>query len=328
MGEKLLDVKNLKTYFFTDEGIAKAVDDISFDINYGETVGLVGESGCGKSVTSLSIMRLLKAHTLEGQILLEGGDLMKMSNAQLAKLRGKDIGMIFQDPMTSLDPVFTIGYQMRETILKHHKMTKAEANELAVSLFTQVGIPDPEATLRRYPHELSGGQRQRVMIAMAMTCDTKLLIADEPTTALDVTIQAQILNLMRKIKEEKGNSILIITHDLGVVAELCDRVIVMYCGKIVESGNVRQIFNDPQHPYTKALLASIPSLELEQDRLSTIHGVVPSITALPTGCRFHPRCEMACDVCKSEYPEMKEVADGHFAACHFAGTLAGGTQNE
>lgn len=318
MAEKLLQVKDLKTYFFTDEGIAKAVDGISFDINYGETVGLVGESGCGKSVTSLSIMRLLKAHKFEGEILLEDQDLMKASNAQLSKLRGKDIGMIFQDPMTSLDPVFTIGFQMRETILKHHDMTKQEADQLAISLFEQVGIPDPAATLKRYPHELSGGQRQRVMIAMAMTCDTKLLIADEPTTALDVTIQAQILKLMRKIKEEKGNSILLITHDLGVVAELCDRVIVMYCGKIVESGTVRQIFYNPLHQYTKALLASIPSIDGNQDRLSTIKGVVPSITALPTGCRFHPRCEAVCEKCSQDYPEMIEAEPGHFVACHLA----------
>lgn len=316
MAEKLLQVKDLKTYFFTDEGVAKAVDGISFDINCGETVGLVGESGCGKSVTSLSIMRLLKAYRFEGEILLEDQDLMKASNAQLSKLRGKDIGMIFQDPMTSLDPVFTIEFQMRETILKHHNMTREEAHQLAVSLFEQVGIPDPEATLKRYPHELSGGQRQRVMIAMAMTCDTKLLIADEPTTALDVTIQAQILKLMRKIKEEKGNSILLITHDLGVVAELCDRVIVMYCGKIVESGTVRQIFYNPLHQYTKALLSSIPSIDGNQDRLSTIKGVVPSITALPTGCRFHPRCEAVCEKCSQEYPEMIEAEPGHFVACH------------
>lgn len=318
MEHALLEVRDLRTYFFTDEGIAKAVDGVSFEIGRGETVGLVGESGCGKSVTSLSIMRLIKAHQMGGEILLDGEDLLKMPDSKLNKLRGKDIGMIFQDPMTSLDPVFTCGFQMRETIRRHQKISKAEADKLAISLLEQVGIPDPIATMKRYPHELSGGQRQRVMIAMAMTCNTKLLIADEPTTALDMTIQAQILNLMRKIKEEKHNSILIITHDLGVVAELCDRVIVMYCGKIVESGTVRQIFHNPQHQYTKALLASIPSLEKESTRLSTIHGVVPSITALPDGCRFHPRCDKACNICRQQHPEMREIEPGHKTACYLA----------
>ena len=314
--QNVLEVKNLKTYFFTDEGIAKAVDDISFEIGAGETVGLVGESGCGKSVTSLSVMRLLKAHTMEGQILLEGKDLNKMSERELAKTRGRDISMIFQDPMTSLDPCFTCGYQMRETILQHHKISREEADNMALELLKSVGIPDPKATLRRYPHELSGGQRQRIMIAMAMTCNTKLLIADEPTTALDMTIQAQILNLMRDIRKEHNTAILMITHDLGVVAELCDRVIVMYCGKIVESGTVRQIFHNPLHPYTRDLLASLPSLDKKQDRLNTIHGVVPSITALPTGCRYHPRCTVLCDACSREYPKMIEVEPGHKVCCH------------
>ena len=314
--QNVLEVKNLKTYFFTDEGIAKAVDDISFEIGAGETVGLVGESGCGKSVTSLSVMRLLKAHTMEGQILLEGKDLNNMSERELSKTRGKDISMIFQDPMTSLDPCFTCGYQMRETILQHHKISREEADNMALELLKSVGIPDPKATLRRYPHELSGGQRQRIMIAMAMTCNTKLLIADEPTTALDMTIQAQILNLMRDIRKEHNTAILMITHDLGVVAELCDRVIVMYCGKIVESGTVRQIFHSPMHPYTRDLLASLPSLDVKQDRLNTISGVVPSITALPTGCRYHPRCSVLCEVCSREYPEMIEVEPGHKVCCH------------
>ncbi len=314
--QNVLEVKNLKTYFFTDEGIAKAVDDISFEIGAGETVGLVGESGCGKSVTSLSVMRLLKAHTMEGQILLEGKDLNNMSERELSKTRGKDISMIFQDPMTSLDPCFTCGYQMRETILQHHKISREEADNMALELLKSVGIPDPKATLRRYPHELSGGQRQRIMIAMAMTCNTKLLIADEPTTALDMTIQAQILNLMRDIRKEHNTAILMITHDLGVVAELCDRVIVMYCGKIVESGTVRQIFHSPMHPYTRDLLASLPSLDVKQDRLNTISGVVPSITALPTGCRYHPRCSVLCEACSREYPEMIEVEPGHKVCCH------------
>ena len=314
--QNVLEVKNLKTYFFTDEGIAKAVDDISFEIGAGETVGLVGESGCGKSVTSLSVMRLLKTHTMEGQILLEGKDLNNMSERELSKTRGKDISMIFQDPMTSLDPCFTCGYQMRETILQHHKISREEADNMALELLKSVGIPDPKATLRRYPHELSGGQRQRIMIAMAMTCNTKLLIADEPTTALDMTIQAQILNLMRDIRKEHNTAILMITHDLGVVAELCDRVIVMYCGKIVESGTVRQIFHSPMHPYTRDLLASLPSLDVKQDRLNTISGVVPSITALPTGCRYHPRCSVLCEACSREYPEMIEVEPGHKVCCH------------
>lgn len=312
---RLLEVSNLKTQFKTDEGIARAVDGISFHIDAGETVGLVGESGCGKSVTSLSIMRLHSGDIVEGDIKLEGKSILAMSKHELQEMRGQDISMIFQDPMTSLDPVFTVGYQLRETIRRHRNISKAEADKIAVSLLEQVGIPQPELRMKSYPHELSGGMRQRVMIAIAMSCEAKLLIADEPTTALDMTIQAQILDLMRQIKKEKNNAILLITHDLGVVAEMCDRVLVMYCGKIVETGTVLQIFKNPLHPYTKGLLGSIPSLDQQKERLNTIQGVVPSITCLPTGCRFHPRCSECTDVCREVMPEMTEVEPNHFVAC-------------
>ncbi len=314
--ETLLEVRDLKTHFFTDGGVAKAVDGISFSVGKGETVGIVGESGSGKSVTALSILGLHTGKVMGGEVVFEGKDLLKLSKTELQKIRGGDISMIFQDPMTSLDPVFTVGFQLREAIKKHQNVkSNAEANRIAVEALCKVGIPQPEARIKNYPHQLSGGMRQRVIIAMALCCHSKLIIADEITTALDMTIQAQILELLREIKANSGTSILLITHDLGVVAEMCDRVIVMYCGRVIERGTAEQIFHNPQHQYTKGLLSSIPRIEKEVDRLSVIPGVVPSITNLPDGCRFHPRCDMACERCLEQIPELREVEPGHFTAC-------------
>ena len=320
--EKLLQVKNLKTQFSTDEGIARAVDGISFDIYPGETVGLVGESGSGKTVTALSIMGLHTGKVTEGEILFHGKDLLRLSHRDMQNIRGGEIGMIFQDPMTSLDPVFTVGFQLREAIRRHRNVSsKDEATKLAIKALRDVGIPQPEVRINNYPHQLSGGMRQRVSIAMAVVCGAELLIADEITTALDMTIQAQILELLREDQRQRGNSILMITHDLGVVAEMCDRVMVMYCGRIVESGTTDQIFHDPQHWYTKGLLSSIPKIDQKVDRLTTIEGVVPSITNLPDGCRFHPRCPAACEKCRTGTPSMVECGLSHYSACVLASSL-------
>lgn len=318
MDDILLEVRHLKTQFSTDEGIAKAVDDSSFYMKRGETLGIVGESGSGKSVTALSIMRLVTGEITGGEIIYNGKDLLKLSERQMEKLRGNEITMIFQDPMTSLDPVYTIGFQMTEAILCHRKISRAEAKKIAVKMLEAVGISNPEARLGDYPHQFSGGMRQRVMIAMALCLNPTLLIADEPTTALDVTIQAQILDLIRKLKSEHDLSVILITHDLGVVAEMCDRVLVMYCGQVVESGTAEEIYYNPRHKYTQGLLSSIPRLDKEADRLSVIEGSVPNIVRLPTGCRFHTRCPYSCERCRKEQPEMVEVSPGHMAACHFA----------
>ncbi|NMB46337.1 MAG: ABC transporter ATP-binding protein [Firmicutes bacterium] len=318
MADKLLDVRGLKTYFYTEDGVVPAVDGVDFAINRGETLGIVGESGCGKSVTSLSIMRLIPdppGKIIDGEIVFEGSDLLKRTEAEMRKIRGNDISMIFQEPMTSLNPVFTIGNQIMEAIVLHQNLDKGAAREKAIEMLRLVGIPSPEKRVDEYPHQLSGGMRQRVMIAMALSCNPKLLIADEPTTALDVTIQAQILDLMRHLRDEFGTSIMLITHDLGVIAELAERVVVMYAGKIVERADVKPLFGDPMHPYTLGLLGSIPKLTEQQSRLQVIDGVVPNPAFMPEGCRFHPRCKEAREICKAEQPELIQLKPGHEVAC-------------
>ncbi|HYE76211.1 MAG TPA: ABC transporter ATP-binding protein [Blastocatellia bacterium] len=317
----LLEVKNLKTYFATSRGEVRSVDDVSFTLERGETLCLVGESGCGKSVTSLSIMRLVSppGRIVGGEILFEGRDLLKLSEAEMRKLRGNDIAMIFQDPMTSLNPVYTVGEQIAEAIRLHRGVSKREAWNQAIEGMRDVAIPAPEARAKTYPHEMSGGMRQRVMIAMALACDPKLLIADEPTTALDVTIQAQILELLADLREKRHLGLLLITHDLGVVAETADRVAVMYAGKIVEEAPVRELFKAPRHPYTEGLLRAVPRLheagQGRKTRLETIEGVVPNPLALPPGCRFAPRCPHAQDKCRSGEIPLIEVGSAHASRC-------------
>ncbi len=319
--KKLFEIKDLKTYFNTEAGVAKAVDGVSFDIYEGEVLGIVGESGSGKSVTSLSITRLIPnppGFIAGGEILYKGVDLLKLSYKDMRKYRGKDIAMIFQEPMTSLNPVFKIKMQMNEVILKHNKVSKAEATKKSIEMLDLVGIPDPKVRINDYPHQYSGGMRQRVMIAMALLNNPALLIADEPTTALDVTIQAQILELMLKMKEDrKEAAIMLITHDLAVVAETCERVIVMYGGKIQEVAEVHELFESPIHPYTKGLLASLPRPDKEkQDRLQAIRGMVPPIMDMPKGCKFCTRCDEKIEQCDTVEPELKEVKPGHFVRCH------------
>lgn len=318
MNNRILEVRHLKTQFSTDEGIARAVEDVSFYVNKGETLGIVGESGSGKSVSLLSVMRLVTGKITNGEVLFEGRDLLKISEKEMQKVRGNEMTMIFQDPMTSLDPVYTIGFQLIEAIRKHTKMSKKEAFKHAVAMLKKVGIANAERRMGEYPHQLSGGMRQRVMIAMALSCNPKILIADEPTTALDVTIQAQILDLMRELKKGTDMSIILITHDLGVVAQMCDRVAVMYCGQIVEVAPVKDLFYDPRHKYTLGLLKSIPRLDNSVETLNVIEGSVPSIVMLPDGCRFHPRCPYACEKCRTEAPVMQKISEEHYAACHFA----------
>lgn len=317
--KELLKVNDLKTYFFTHEGIVKAVDAVSFSISQGETLGIVGESGSGKSVTALSIMRLIPqppGKIVSGEISFEGKNLRTLAEREMRKIRGRKISMIFQEPMTSLDPVFTIGHEIVETILLHQKLTKKEAYKKAVQMVEVVGIPDASKRMRNYPHELSGGMRQRVMIAMALSCNPALLIADEPTTALDVTIQAQILRLMNELKKEFNTSVLMITHDLGVISEMCDYVAVMYAGHIVEYTDIYTIFEKPLHPYTKGLNRSIPRMDKETKNLDTIKGVVPNLLHLPPGCPFAPRCEYAYERCLREMPELIEVESRHLVKCH------------
>jgi len=318
MTEKLVEIRNLRTHFYTEDGIVPAVDGVNLYIKRGETLGVVGESGCGKSVTSLSIMRLIPnppGKIVGGEILFQGEDLLKKSEAEMRKIRGNEISMIFQEPMTSLNPVYTIGDQIAEAIQLHQGLSRKEAMAKAVEMLRLVGIPLPERRVREYPHQLSGGMRQRVMIAMALSCNPKLLIADEPTTALDVTIQAQILELMKKLKKELGMAIMLITHDLGVVAEMCERVVVMYGGKVVEEADVVSLFKNPLHPYTEGLLRSIPRLDQETEKLHVIEGVVPNPLHMPKGCRFHPRCPYATDKCREAQPELEQVAPGRFVAC-------------
>lgn len=318
MSDVLLDVKNLTTSFFTDDGVATAVDDVSFHINRGETLAMVGESGCGKSVTSLSILRLIPSppgKIVSGQIIFNGEDILAKSTEEMRTIRGNSISMIFQEPMTSLNPVFTCGEQIAEAVELHQKVSRKEAMERAIEMLRLVGIPNPERRVHEYPHQLSGGMRQRVMIAMALSCNPKLLIADEPTTALDVTIQAQILDLMRRLKKEFGMSILLITHDLGVVAEMAERVVVMYAGVIVEEAAVTDLFESPLHPYTHGLLESIPRLDAERKRLHVIEGTVPNLLKLPPGCRFAPRCPHAHERCRVAQPPLVPVGPNRSVAC-------------
>jgi peptide/nickel transport system ATP-binding protein len=319
--QPLLQVRNLKTYFHTEAGTAKAVDDVSFDIFPGEVLGLVGESGSGKSVTALSILRLIPdppGKIVDGKIIFKDRNLLELSWDQIREVRGKEISMIFQEPMTSLNPVFTIGMQVTEAVLSHEKVSKEEAHKRAVEMLELVGIPDPASRMTDYPQSFSGGMRQRVMIAMALACNPSLLIADEPTTALDVTIQAQILELMLQIKDKQKNSaILLITHNLGVVAETCHRVIVMYGGKIQEVATVKELFHNPLHPYTKGLLASLPAIGGERhSRLTTIPGSVPSILDLPIGCKFETRCSVRLEKCATIEPQLIETLPGHWVRCH------------
>ena len=321
MAETLLEIRDLKTYFKTEAGVAKAVDGVDLNIYAGEVLGLVGESGSGKSVTALSILRLIPnppGEIVSGSIRYKDRELLKLPWAEIRKIRGNEISMIFQEPMTSLNPVFTIGMQLMEILLEHEGCSRKEAFDRSVDMLTLVGIPDPAARMRDYPHQFSGGMRQRVMIAIALACNPSLLIADEPTTALDVTIQAQILELMLKVKEErKDAAILLITHNLGVVAETCDRVAVMYGGKMQEIGSAKDIFENPQHPYTRGLLASLPRVDGDkQERLKTIPGNVPNIHELPVGCKFATRCEEKLDRCDLEEPDFHQVAPNHRSRCH------------
>lgn len=315
----LLEIQNLKTYFKTENGLLKAVDDVSYDIYSGETLGLVGESGCGKSVTALSILRLIPSPPGEiagGAIYLKGENLLDYNIKQMRKIRGNRIGMIFQEPMTSLNPVFTIGNQIMESILLHLDKTTDEARELAIKIMGRVGIPDPDVRINDYPHQMSGGMKQRVMIAMSLVCNPELVIADEPTTALDVTIQAQIIDLMKELQESYGMSILLITHDLAIVAEIADRVVVMYASKIQEKANVYDLYKNPLHPYTKGLFQSIPRLDKKLDKLVPIAGTVPNPADFPSGCKFHTRCPYVMDQCKTIEPELLEVEPDHFVRCH------------
>ncbi len=317
--EPILKVENLKTYFHTEDGIVKAVDGVSFELYEGETLGIVGESGSGKSVTSLTVMRLLdeKARIEGGKVIFNGKNLLELSEQEMQKIRGNDIAMIFQEPMVALNPVYTIGDQIMEAIILHQEVKESEARKITIELLRKVGIPEPEKRIDQYPHQLSGGMRQRAMIAMALSCKPSILIADEPTTALDVTIQAQILDLMKELQQEYGMALIMITHDMGVIAEVADRVAVMYAGKVVEYGEVEEIFTKPKHPYTYALLSSIPRLDVEQQKLKSIPGNVPDPLNFPPGCRFHPRCEFAQEKCKEEIPELVEVKERHLTACFF-----------
>ncbi|HZJ08848.1 MAG TPA: ABC transporter ATP-binding protein [Trueperaceae bacterium] len=319
--DRLLEVNDLKTYFDTDEGTVKAVDGVSFHLDRGETLAVVGESGSGKSVTSLSVMRLIPTppgRIASGQILFEGQDIVKKSEREMRRIRGNDISMIFQEPMTSLNPVYTVGDQIAEAIVLHQGKRYREAMKLAADMLDLVGIPEPSKRVKNYPHQMSGGMRQRVMIAMALSCGPKLLIADEPTTALDVTIQAQILDLMRKLQQEIGMSILFITHDLGVVAEIADRAVVMYAGRAVEEAEVNDIFANPKMPYTLGLLNSIPRVDRaaeHQERLQAIPGNVPNPLNLPVGCSFHPRCRFVQEKCKAAIPPLEDTGNGHQVRC-------------
>jgi peptide/nickel transport system ATP-binding protein len=321
MGERLLEVKGLKTYFYTDEGVVRAVDGVDLHIDKGETLGIVGESGCGKTVTALSIMKLIAmppGRIVEGQILYQGKDLVTLPPAQMRKVRGKEISMVFQEPMTSLNPVFTIGEQIAEAIRLHEGLGRRDAMDKTVEMLKLVHMANPERRVKEYPHQLSGGMRQRVMIAMALSCNPKLLIADEPTTALDVTIQAQILDLLNELKAKLGMAVMLITHDMGVIAETAQRVVVMYAAKVVEEAPVKELFKEPLHPYTQGLLRSIPRIDLaatQKQRLEAIPGVVPSLIDVPPGCRFAPRCQFVKPMYTEKEPPLKEVKPGHKVAC-------------
>jgi oligopeptide/dipeptide ABC transporter ATP-binding protein len=329
--DTVLEVDGLQTHFFTRSGVARAVDGVSFDLKRGETLGLVGESGCGKSVTSLSILRLVPdppGRIVGGAVRLDGRNLLDFPEERMKQVRGNDISMIFQEPMTSLNPVFTIGQQISEAILLHQGLSKKAALDKAVEMLKLVHIPEPQRRVREYPHQLSGGMRQRVMIAMALSCNPRVLIADEPTTALDVTIQAQILDLILELQERLGTAVIMITHDLGVIAETARRVVVMYAGRKIEEAEVVSLFREPLHPYTHGLLASVPHLavlsgkEEKKERLTEIKGIVPPLTSLPPGCAFAPRCPHADEQCRTEYPRYEQKRSGHWVACWHAERIA------
>ena len=322
-GKTLLSIQHLSTHFFTEQGLVRAVQDVSFDIGSGRTLAVVGESGCGKSVTALSVMRLIPfppGKIVEGDIQFDGQSLLSLSDGRMRQIRGNEIAMIFQEPMTSLNPVFTVGNQIVEAIVLHRKVNTSQAREQAIEMMRKVGIADPQRRVDEYPHQMSGGMRQRVMIAMALSCSPKLLIADEPTTALDVTIQAQILDLLRQLQRDHQMSIMLITHDLGVVAENADDVVVMYASKVAETASVADLFDNPLHPYTQGLLRSLPRLGAKKHRLEVIGGVVPNPLHFPKGCKFHPRCPMGKDDlrCQQQEPPLKEVMPGRCVACWYA----------
>jgi oligopeptide transport system ATP-binding protein len=315
----LLQVKDLRTYFFTDDGVVKAVDGVSYDLEEGETLGLVGESGCGKSVSALSLLRLIASppgKIVGGEVIFEGDDLLKVDEDEIRHVRGNRIGMVFQEPMTSLNPVLTIGRQLTEALELHLKMDRSSAERRAVELLDMVGIPEAATRVGDYPHQFSGGMRQRVMIAMALSCNPKLVLADEPTTALDVTIQAQVLEILARLSRELGTAVIIITHNLGVVARYADRVNVMYAGRIIESASAKEVYKNPRHPYTLGLLKSVPRLDqARKSKLDPIEGVPPDLINLPPGCPFYPRCTFRQDRCKDEMPPLVQVAEKHHAAC-------------
>jgi len=321
MTEPLLEIKDLKTYYFIAEGAVKAVDKVSMKIDEGEALGVVGESGCGKSTVAHSVLRLIRepGRIVGGEILFEGENLLQKNDAEMRKIRGGRIAMVFQNPSSSLNPVFTVGSQIAEAIRLHQKAQKEKIRERVIDILGKVGIPSPEERRKDYPHEFSGGMCQRAMIAMALSCNPKLFIADEPTTNLDVTIQAQIIDLMRALRKEFNASILLIGHDFGVMSELCDKIVVMYAGKAVESADLGTIFNDPKHPYTQALLESIPRINIDTERLRVIQGDVPELIKPPKGCRFSPRCEQAMQVCSEKEPGLNQIGQRHEVACHLYG---------
>lgn len=319
MPEKILEVKDLKTHFFTRSGVVKAVDGVSFNINKGETLGLVGESACGKTITCLSILRLVPqpaGKIVGGEVILDGTDILKLTNKQMQDVRGEQISMILQDPMTSLNPVFTVGNQVAWPIRQHQRnISKNDIWAKVKEMLFKVKIPSPGVRINEFPHQMSGGMRQRIIGAMALSCQPKLLIADEPTTALDVTVQAQFLDLIKSIQHEDNLAMIMVTHDFGIVANVCDRVAVMYAGRIVETAPIRELFNNPKHPYTEALMASLPKMEEDLETLYSIEGQPPNLQNLPPGCPFKPRCEQAMRICSQEYPPMSEFAEGHTFSC-------------
>jgi oligopeptide/dipeptide ABC transporter ATP-binding protein len=321
--EQLLEVRDLKTHFFTRKGVAKVLDGLSFHVGKGEIVGLVGESGSGKSVTGFSIVRLLKhpGRIVGGEVVFEGRDLTKLSEEEIQEIRGKQVSMIFQNPRSSLNPVISIGEQISQVLRYRRGMSKSQAWQAAIDLLRTVHIPEPERRMRSFPHQMSGGMAQRVMIAMAISCSPKLLIADEPTTGLDVTIEYQIIQLLKEMRDLTGTSVIVITHDLNMAAEVCDRIMVMYAGRIVEEAPIKDFFTSPRHPYTVGLLASRPSLAVDAD-IPTIPGNVPDLIMRPSGCPFHPRCRWATDVCREQDPAFREIAPAHFAACHHVEEVA------